>query len=140
MQDFFSRLFDSSGFVAHRDCESWTAGLLWLHNAADIAIWLAYLAVPGLFFYLSRRRRDVPFRWVCWVAAFLLASCGSTHLMEAITCHAPLYRLAGAVKLGAAVLAWVGVLSVFALSPRIMALRNATVLEKEIAERKRAEE
>ena len=60
MSEFFTRLFDPSGFVPRRACGDWTPGLVWLHNVSDALIWLAYLAIPLLRPVLLGLREDFP--------------------------------------------------------------------------------
>src|SRR5205814_447878 len=78
----------------------------WLHITSDLAIWLAYLAIPVVLALFVRRRRDVPFPRVFWLFGLFILSCGTTHLIEAVIFYEPVYRLAGVVKLVTAVVSW----------------------------------
>lgn len=139
MHDFLRDLFDRSAFAASSHADGWTADLLRLHNAADALLWLACLAVPVALLSCARRHRDRPFPWAGWAVAAFLIGCGTTHLMDLITAHAPVYRLSGVVRLVAAVLAWSGALVLIPLMPRLLRLRNPDALEREIAGRLQAQ-
>ena len=104
-------------------------------------IWLSYLAIPVVLVYFVRRRSDMPFPWIFWLFGAFIVLCGTTHLMEVVMFYWPAYRLAGLIKLVTAIVsgqhrdrpgadhaAW---------HCRCAAPKE---LEREIAERKRAEE
>src|SRR4051794_23157276 len=139
MWDILNRLFDPTGFVPRRSCGDWSPELLWLHNASDALIWLAYLAIPVVLFYFIRRRRDMPFLSLFWLFGLFILSCGFTHFMEVVLFYDPLYRLAGALKLVTAAASWATVVALVPVVPRALAMRSPEELEREIRERKRAE-
>jgi hypothetical protein len=60
-----------------------------LHNAADAAIWLAYVAIPLVLIYFIRKRKDVPFPKVFWMFGLFIVSCGFTHLAAVVTTSVP---------------------------------------------------
>jgi PAS domain S-box-containing protein len=135
--DFFSKLFDTSDFPPRWHCGLWTPGHGWLHILSDLGVWSAYLAIPCVLGFFALRRKDVPFRNIFWLfGAFILAN-GTTHLMEAIIFWWPAYRLAGLIKLFTAIVSWA---TVIALVLQALAMRSPEELEREIAERKQAEE
>jgi two-component system sensor histidine kinase/response regulator len=138
--DFFANLFDSSDFTPRWYCGSWTPGLGWLHILSDLGVWAAYVAIPCVLGYFVMRRKDVPFRIIFWLFVAFILACGTTHLMEALMFWWPAYRLAGLIKLLTAIVSWATVLALVPLVPQALAMRSPGELEKEIAERERAEE
>ena len=60
--------------------------------------------------------------------------------MDVITLHYPAYRLLGLMKLGTALVSWVTVFAIIPITPRALAMRFPEELEREVDERKRAEE
>ena len=84
MSEFLARLFDTTGFVPRRQCGHWSEELVRLHVGSDLAIWLAYMAIPAVLVFFVRRRLDVPFSWMFWMFGAFIVSCGFTHLMEVI--------------------------------------------------------
>jgi len=139
MWDFWSRLFDPSGFPARWRCGSWTPGHGWLHILSDVGIWSAYFVIPCVLGYYAVRRRGIPFRGVLVLFVAFILSCGLTHLMEAAIFWWPAYRLAGILKLLTAVVSWATVFALVRVTPQVMAFRSPAELEAEIAERLRAE-
>ncbi len=131
----FSWLFDTSGFVPRWDCGDWSPALGWLHIAADLLIWLAYLAIPVVLVGFVRRRRDVPFPRLFWLFGLFIVTCGTTHLLEAVIFYDPQYRLAAVVKVLTAAASWATVIALIPAVPKALALRTPADLEREVAAR-----
>jgi PAS domain S-box-containing protein len=139
MFDFLSNLFDTSDFPARWHCGNWTAGHGWLHVLSDLGVWSAYIAIPCVLGFFVLRRRDIPFRTIFLLFGAFILACGTTHLMEAVIFWWPAYRLAGLIKLFTAVVSWATVLALIPVVPKVLAMRSANELEREITARKGAE-
>jgi PAS domain S-box-containing protein len=139
MFDFFTQLFDTSAFPPRWECGNWTAGHGWLHILSDLGVWSAYVAIPCLLAFFLLRRRDIPFRSIFLLFGAFILACGTTHLMEAIIFWWPAYRLAGIIKLFTALISWATVLALIPIVPKILTMRSADELDREIAARKGAE-
>ena len=59
----------------------WTPALLWLHATSDLFIWLAYISIPLILLYFSRRR-DLPFSRLFVLFALFILACGTVHLLR----------------------------------------------------------
>jgi two-component system sensor histidine kinase/response regulator len=140
MIDFFTHLFSASEFQARADAAGWTRGLAWLHNLSDLLIGIAYLAIPPLLLYFVRQRRGVPFPLLFWMFCGFILCCGVTHVLEVVTFYSPVYRLSGLVKAATAGVSLATVCALIPILPRALSLRTPEELEREIAERKRAEQ
>ncbi|MGQ0636815.1 MAG: hybrid sensor histidine kinase/response regulator [Planctomycetaceae bacterium] len=140
MWDFLSRLFDTTGFPPRWKCGAWSAGHGWLHIAADLGVWSAYLTIPCVLAYFAARRRDLPFRRLFWLFGAFILACGTTHLVEALLFWWPAYRLSGAIKLLTALVSWATVVALIPAVPRALALRAPQELESEVARRRRVED
>jgi two-component system sensor histidine kinase/response regulator len=138
--DFFTRMLDTSSFVPRRLCGDWSTELILLHNVSDGVIWLSYLAIPLVLVYFVRRKRDVPFPWIFWLFGAFIILCGTTHLMEVVLFYWPNYRLAGLIKLATALVSLGTVMALVPITPLALSMRSPQELEREIAERQRAEE
>lgn len=103
-------------------------------------IWFAYLAIPIVLVYFTRRRRDLPFPWMFWMFGAFIIGCGTTHLMEVITSFEPVYRLAGVIKFFTAGISLATAVALVPLVPKALMLRSPSELEREYQERKRSEE
>ncbi|MBM83178.1 MAG: hypothetical protein CMJ78_21670 [Planctomycetaceae bacterium] len=77
---------------------------------------------------------------VFWLFAVFIFACGFGHLIEATIFYYPWYRFSGLVKGFTADVSWLTVLALVPLMPRFLKLRTPEELEREIAERKKAEE
>jgi len=138
---FWTHLFSPEGFMQRRLCGMWSPGLIFLHNASDFLIWTAYLAIPVILLrFTYQRRRSLPFPQVFWLFALFILSCGTTHLMEIVMFYWPIYRFAGLVKLVTAAASWATVIALIPIVPRALAMRSPEDLEREIVDRKKAEE
>ena len=135
MLEFFSHLFDTSGFPPRWQCGTWSPAHAWLHILSDLAIWSAYFTIPVILVYFVLRRRDVPFPSIFWLFGAFILACGTTHLMEAIIFWHPLYRLAGLIKLLTAIVSWGTVLALLPIVPKALAMRGPEELERQIKER-----
>jgi len=113
--------------------------LVWLHNVSDALISLAYLAIPLVLLAIARRRKGVPFRAVYFLLIAFILTCGFTHFLEVVMFYSPLYRLLGLMKAMTAVASWATVIALFPVVPKALAMRSPEELEREIAERRRAE-
>jgi PAS domain S-box-containing protein len=139
MWDFWTHLFDPSGFPPRWDCGAWTLGHGWLHILSDLGVSAAYFVIPCVLGFYAIRRKDIPFRGVLRLFVAFIVMCGTTHLMEAVLFWWPAYRLAGILKLITAVISWATVFALIRVMPQMMALRSPAAFEKEIAERHRVE-
>jgi PAS domain S-box-containing protein len=139
MVEFLSSLFDTSGFPPRWYCGAWTAAHGWLHILSDLGVWSAYVAIPCVLGYFVLRRRDIPFRTIFLLFGAFILACGTTHLMEAIIFWWPAYRLAGVIKLGTAIVSWGTVLALVPVTPRALAMRSPSELERENAARREVE-
>jgi signal transduction histidine kinase len=139
MLEFLEQLFDTSGFPPRWQCGAWTQGHGWLHIVADLGVWSAYVAIPCVLGYFVLRRRDLPFRTIFWLFGAFILACGTTHLMEVLIFWWPAYRLAGLIKLFTAIVSWGTVLALIPATPRVLAMRSPEELQREIAQRKKAE-
>ena len=140
MLDFFLKLFDGSDFVPRAVCGNWTRGEILLQNFSDFFIWTAYLAIPLVLVGLVYKRgTQLPFHRIFLLFGLFIVACGTTHLMDIILFYYPVYRLAGVFKLITAAASWGTVFALVPILPIALALRTPAELEREIAERVRAE-
>lgn len=138
MHEFFAKLFDGSDFPARWHCGNWTEALGWLHVLSDVAIFLAYLAIPVVLAFFLTRRKDIPFPRVLWLFVAFICSCGFGHLVEAIIFWHPIYRFSGLIKLTTAIVSSITVGAVVYTIPYALRLRSPEELEREV-ERRTAE-
>ena len=122
MYEFLTRLFDPTGFPPRRESgDGWTPGLIGLHVTSDLFIWLAYVSIPLVLIYFTRRR-DLPFPRLFLLFAVFILACGTTHLVDAIIFDYPIYRFAGVMKLFTALVSWITVIALIPVIPRVMSV------------------
>lgn len=137
---FWANLFNPAGYMPRRICGIWTPGEIWLHNASDFFIWLAYIMIPiVLVRFAYAKRRELPFRHVFALFGMFIIACGSTHLMEIVMFYYPVYRLAGLIKFATAIISCATVAALVPVIPKALAMKSPEVLQREIEERERAE-
>jgi len=138
--DYFSSLFTTEGFSSQSSDSGWSPGLIWLHIVSAVATWAAFTTTLIALNYFILRRQNTRVPRAFWIfEAFLFAS-GTLFLMQALVFGWPVYRFHGLLWILTAVLSWAAVFTLIPIIPRILALRRPEELEREIAERKKAEE
>ncbi len=120
MFEVLTGLFDMTGFPPRKESgPGWTPALIWLHVTSDLFIWLAYLSIPLVLLYFTRRR-DLPYPRLFVLFALFILACGTTHLIDALIFEYPIYRFAGVMKGVTAVVSWATVVALVPVVPRVM--------------------
>jgi chemotaxis family two-component system sensor kinase Cph1 len=140
VKHFFSKLFDTADWPARWRCGNWEEFHGWLYIISDVAIWVAYFAIPILLFRIISKRKDIPFPKILWLFIAFIMLCGSTHLLDALIFWWPAYRLSALIRFLTAIVSLFTVYALYKLLPMIYRLRTLDELEAEIIERKKAEE
>ncbi|MFN2598868.1 MAG: PAS domain S-box protein, partial [Pyrinomonadaceae bacterium] len=136
-RNLFATGAGGDSFMTHYNCYLQIAPLVSLHFVSDLLIGAAYVSISLTLAYLvNRARRDIPFHWVFLAFGVFIVACGSTHFMEAwTTFRAPVYWLAGYLKLVTAVASVGTAVALPPLVPRALAL----VRDAKLSERRRLE-
>ena len=120
MLEVLTGLFDPTGFPARKDSGTgWTPTLVWMHATSDLFIWLAYVSIPLVLLYFTRRR-DLPHPRLFVLFALFILACGTTHLIDALSFEYPIYRFAAVMKAVTAVVSWATVIALIPVVPRVM--------------------
>ncbi len=138
--EFFKKLADTSDWPPRWLCGEWSSFHGWLYIYSDIAIWLAYFAIPVILIWFVQRRTDVPFLPVFWLFGAFIVLCGTTHIIDAVIFWWPAYRISALVRFFTAI---VSLLTVYALLrdlPKALQLKGPKAIESEEDRRKQAEE
>ena len=125
--------------MPHGYCLSWSPVLLWLHVISDVLITVAYYSIPLMLVYFIRRRKDMAYPWLGRMFAVFILTCGTTHLLSAITIWIPLYWLEGILKGFTALISIATAISMFWVIPRALSLPTSSQLQAEIQKRQIAE-
>lgn len=140
MWDFWSRLFDTSGFTSRwQEGASWNSTMGLAYIAADLATWMALAIIPALIVINVVRRKKMSFPpWLWWFLAFLVVG-GVVHLLDAFSFWWPAYRLALVIKVLMAILSWGTVMALFPLLPQWLASKSAAEYQAQVAEKQQTE-
>jgi len=98
-------------YPPHAVCWLWNQWLIALHFWSDLALAVAYVAIPAVIAHIAGRSgaRNSPIalpRVRTAIELFVL-SCALTHLASAITVYVPIYWLSGGINAAAALIsAW----------------------------------
>ncbi len=139
MTEFFQRLL-SSDFMPHGGCYFWRPDILWLHAISDALIALAYFLIPFSLVQLVRKRRDLEFDWMFVLFGTFILACGLTHVLQIWNIWHSAYRLEGLVKGITGIASIITAILMFRLVPKALALSSPSQLQREIGERRKAEE
>ena len=143
MWEFATNFFSIDGFPPRWQCgEAWTEEpwLGWMHILSDIAIFLAYYAVPVVVIGSMWRRTDVRLPKVFyWFLAFIFFSCGTVHLVEAFIFWYPHYRASGLAKVLTAVVSVSGVVMLVKILPTALSLKSPREFHRVVSQRKEIE-
>lgn len=95
---------------------------IWMNALPDVLIAMAYLSLPALLFYVTRRRRDLPFNSLFTSFSVFAAACGCAHALAAWNVTHAEYWLEGLFKTIAAVAALPTVVLAWRALPVIVSL------------------
>jgi PAS domain S-box-containing protein len=110
---------------------SWSRVLLWLHVAYDLLIALAYYSIPLILVNFIRKPENSPHPWLVVLFNGFIVTCGTLHLLSAVTISIPLYWLDDLLKVFTAILSIATVMLMTWIIPRSLSLPSATLMESE---------
>lgn len=140
VKEFFSGIFDTGNWPARWHCGTWSEFHGWLYIFSDLLIAVSYFAIPLLLIILLTKRKDVPFPKILWLFVVFIVLCGITHLIDAGIFWWPAYRLSALLRLITGVVSVTTVYALYRVVPVVLSLRSVHELQREINERKIAEE
>jgi two-component system, chemotaxis family, sensor kinase Cph1 len=134
--EFFKKLFLAESWPPRWLCGTWSDFHGWLYILSDLAIWAAYFTIPLiLFYFIQKRKRDLPFIRVFWLFILFILACGTTHLVDAMLFYYPAYRLSGLVLFATAIISWVTIFGLIKVFPDALNLKSPSQLGQIIDER-----
>ena len=138
--DFFQKLFQAECWPLRWHCGKWTEFHGWLYIFSDLAIWVAYFAIPILLIKFATKKRYIPLPSIFWLFGAFILLCGLTHLLDATMFWWPAYRLNGLIRFATAIVSWVTVFSFIKILPKAFAMKTSKEYELEIIARKKIED
>lgn len=144
MLEIFAWPFDTDGVPPRWLCgELWELHpeLGWLHIAADLATFVAYMCVPLVTLYFLRLNPQARLKRPLLVFLTLVFfSCGLVHLLEAGIFWWPAYRLSSLLKLATAAVSCTGVVVLWRSLPMLLSLKSPAEMNAVVRDREQAEE
>lgn len=89
---------------AHGYCLLWDAKLLGVQLVSDLAIAVAYYAIPVLLLAVREQLESYVGRHVLLLFSLFIIACGTTHVMDIIVVFTPVYWTQSCVKVITALL------------------------------------
>lgn len=134
--EFFRELFGSEHFMPRWVCGKWTSFHGWLYIISDIVIFLAYMAIPfAMVFFVRRRWKELPFRWLFWMFIAFISLCGTTHLLDAVIFYEPMYRLNALLLVATAVVSVITVGGMLKVMPQALTYKSPIELQQVVDEK-----
>ncbi len=134
--DFFSNLLSTDKWPPRWFCGEWTEFHGWLYIISDLLIWAAYFAIPlSIYYFMIKRKHDLPYVKVFWLFIFFILLCGLTHLIDAVIFWYPMYRLSAFILFLTALVSVATVIGLVRIMPEALKLKSPKELERIIQER-----
>jgi hypothetical protein len=112
--------------LPHGYCFSWQKDLVLLHVVANMAIALAYFAIPIILWIFVRRRQDLRFGPIFIMFGLFIMACGITHVMDIWTLWYPDFWLDGWLRLTTAAVSIATAIMLWRLMPLALSLPSRT--------------
>ncbi|CAN5241175.1 hypothetical protein BH09BAC1_BH09BAC1_03230 [soil metagenome] len=139
--NWFIGLLDSDRWMPRWSCGRWEEWEGWLYIISDLAIALAYFAIPVLIAaFILKRRTELPFLKIFWLFFFFIFLCGATHFIDAIIFWKPVYQLSAFVRFATAVVSWGTVVAIIYYLPQALKLKTPVQFEHELKQRVKVEQ
>jgi len=136
---FFQKVTDTTGFTPRWQGGTESAACGWVHIGSDLAICLANLLLAAALASFVRRRSGARRSTIVLLLGPLLMASAVACLLDASMFWWPAYRLWTVAKAATAALSLCVGVAVWPLIPKILALRDPSDLQREIAQRRRTE-
>ena len=128
---------NESIFLPHGYCLSWDPGLTAALVLGNLLIALAYFTIPLVILRFIRQRRDIDFRYLHWLFAAFIVTCGITHLLHVVALWYPVYYLEAAMDMLTGVISLIAAIMLWKLLPVFVGLPSTHQLQAANEELKR---
>jgi PAS domain S-box-containing protein len=126
----FSNLFKDASFLPHGFCLLWDPWLIGAHLFSDVAIFVAYSAIPVAIYLFLKQRPELAMSNLAWLFALFILFCGLTHLASAVALYQPIYEAQAAIKVMTAGVSLATAFVIFPLIPKALAIPSPEQLQK----------
>lgn len=113
VKEILDWLLSTKEFPIRWHCGQWDSFTGWTFIIADIAIFLAYFAIPCILtWFVLKQKLNIRFRMALVFFAMFIASCGLGHLIDALMFYWPAYRVLTLNHVVTALVSWATILVV----------------------------
>jgi|GEM_PF-1853620 len=130
MPEFLKQIL-SHDFMPHGYCLQWDSALVPVLITANIAIAVAYYAIPTALFFFVRNRKDLAFSWIFALFGAFILACGTTHVVFVLNIFKGYYWLEALVDSFTAIISIVTAVMLWPLIPKALSLPSP----KELAQK-----
>jgi PAS domain S-box-containing protein len=127
-------LFKDASLLPHGYCLLWDPWLISAHLFSDIAIFLAYAAIPVAIYMFLRKRPTLAMSNLAWLFALFILFCGITHLASAVALYLPIYEMQAGIKVVTAGVSLATAFVIFPLIPKALAIPSPDDLQRVISQ------
>lgn len=139
-------LFSIDRYLPHYICLAENPSLLATMAGSDAIIAFSYFSIPLGILYFIKERRDLEFKWIAILFILFILWCGITHVTDLITLWVPIYELQATAKFITALVSVLTAVMIWVVMPKALALpspethrRANESLQREVEERREAE-
>jgi PAS domain S-box-containing protein len=126
----FRNLFKDASFLPHGFCLLWDPWLIGAYLFSDIAIFIAYSAIPVAIYLFLKQRPELALSNLAWLFALFILFCGVSHLASAVALYMPIYEAQAAIKVVTAGVSLATAFVIFPLIPKALAIPSPEQLQK----------
>jgi len=116
--------------MPHGYCLRWDPALITTMVTSNIAIAIAYFAIPAALWHFVRHRKDVPYRWMFRLFGLFIVACGITHLMKVWTLYKAFYWPEAFADSFTAIVSLLTAALLWPLIPKALALKSPLELKE----------
>lgn len=129
MPEFLKQILNHD-FMPHGYCLQWDTGLVPILITANLAIALAYYAIPAALFFFVRNRKDLAFSWIFALFGSFILACGTTHVVFVLNIFKGYYWLEALVDSLTAVISIITAIVLWPLIPKALSLPSPKELKE----------
>lgn len=115
--------------IPHGYCIAWQPGLVAALVIGNLLIALAYFTIPLVILRFIRQRKDIDFKYLHWLFAGFIVTCGITHLLHVVELWYPVYYLEAWMDILTAVVSVVASILLWKLLPMLVSLPSSNQLQ-----------
>lgn len=119
----------AGSLIPHGYCISWQPDLVAAFVVGNLLIALSYFTIPLVILRFIRQRRDIDYRYLHWLFAGFIVTCGITHLLHVVELWYPVYYLEAVFDLLTAAISIIAAIVLWRILPLLVSLPGVRQLQ-----------